>query len=58
MKNLLISISDMMLLRKQFLIEAAMDEQENMAQIEHSWHIDTINNLLAGIAYPISSQRN
>ena len=48
----------MMLLRKQFLIEAAMDEQENMAQIEHSWHIDTINNLLAGIAYPISSQRN
>ena len=53
MKNLLMSISGKVLLRKRAIIELVNNDLKNMAQIEHSRHRsfhNFINNLMAGIA--------
>lgn len=55
MKNRLMSLPDMLLLRKRAIIESITDQLKNISQIEHSRHRSPVNfcvNLLCGlIAY-------
>lgn len=55
MKNVLMSMSDKIMLRKRALIETVNDELKNICQIEHSRHrsfTNFLSNLIAGlIAY-------
>jgi hypothetical protein len=53
MKNILMEMSDKILLRKRSIIETVNDELKNICQIEHSRHRsfgNFISNTLAAIA--------
>lgn len=62
MKNKLVPLLDKLLLRKRALIETAVDQLKNIAQIEHSRHRCIPNflvNLLAGlVAYTYQDKRS
>lgn len=52
MKNRLMPLGDMLMLRKRSLIETVNDPLKNMAQIEHTRHRSVVNflvNLVAGL---------
>lgn len=52
MKNMFMSLSDKLLLRKRFIIETINDQLKNIAQIEHTRHRSIVNalvNVLAGL---------
>ena len=52
MKNQLMTINDMILLRKRSIIETINDELKNICQIEHSRHRNVVNfftNLISGL---------
>ena len=55
MKNVLMLLTDKLLLRKRAMVEAIIDQLKNISQIEHSRHRNPINflvNLICGlIAY-------
>ena len=55
MKNVLMPLTDKLLLRKRAIVETIIDQLENISQIEHSRHRSPINflvNLICGlIAY-------
>jgi IS5 family transposase len=55
MKNRLMPITDMLLLRKRAIVESVIDQLKNISQIEHSRHRSPTNfmiNMIAGlIAY-------
>ena len=53
MKNMLMSVTDKIMIRKRALIESVNDELKNIAQIEHSRHRsfeNFITNALSAIA--------
>ena len=55
MKNVLMPLTDKLLLRKRAIVETIIDQLKNISQIEHSRHRSPINflvNLICGlIAY-------